>query len=137
AVEQHDLSGRGQMRDIALEVPLRLLSLARCRHGDDAADARVEVPHDPLDHAILSGRVAALEQHHETSAGGGDPLLDVDELGLQAQELLLVLLDAEFGGRVHRDSIIPSPLTPLPRAVAWSPTDLPRAGAAAGPSGAD
>ena len=43
AVEQHDLAGGGQMRDVALEVPLRALALAGRGDRDDAAGTRVEV----------------------------------------------------------------------------------------------
>ncbi len=45
--------------------------------------------------AVLAGGVASLEQHHQPPPARDDPLLQVHELGLQAQQLLLVLL----GGR--------------------------------------
>ena len=65
AVEQHDLAGRRQVRDVALEVPLRALALVRRRQRDDAADARIEALRDALDDAALAGRIAALEDHDD------------------------------------------------------------------------
>ena len=84
------------MGDVALEVPLRALALVGRGHRHDAAGARVQEGDDALDRAVLAGGVAPLEQHHEPLAAGDDPLLHVDELGLQAQELLLVLLGTEL-----------------------------------------
>ena len=40
AVEQHHLARRGQLRHVALEVPLRLLALGRRAQGHHATDAR-------------------------------------------------------------------------------------------------
>ena len=62
AVEQHDLAAGGQVRHVALEVPLRALALVRRRQRRDAADARVQALRDALDHAALAGGVAPLEQ---------------------------------------------------------------------------
>ncbi len=84
------------MLDVALEEPLRAFALAGRGHGDDAARARVQVVDDALDRAVLAGGVAALEQHHQPPPAGDDPLLQVHELGLQAQQLLLVLLLAQL-----------------------------------------
>jgi hypothetical protein len=64
AVEQHDLALGGQVLDVALEVPLAALDLARLFQRHDARAARVEVLHEALDRAALAGRVAALEKDH-------------------------------------------------------------------------
>ena len=105
AVEQGDLAGGRQVRDVALEVPLRQLALGGRRQGDDARDAGVQVLRDPLDRAALAGGVAALEDDHESGAGGADPLLHLDQFGLQAEQLELVerlvhALDLAAGGRL-------------------------------------
>ena len=68
AVEQDDLARRGQVGDVALEVPLGAFALGRRREGDDAADARAEALGDPLDDAALAGGVAPLEEHDAPSA---------------------------------------------------------------------
>src|SRR5215471_511353 len=59
-VEQHDLAACRQMRDVALEIPLRALALARRRKGYDAADAGIQPLRDTLDDAALARGVAAL-----------------------------------------------------------------------------
>src|SRR6185436_20728384 len=60
AVEQDHLSGRRQVRDVALEVPLAALALGRRAERDDPDDARVGLLGDALDRAALARRVAAL-----------------------------------------------------------------------------
>ena len=55
-VEQHDLPGRRQVRDVAVEVPLAALGLGRLGQRDHAGGARVEVLHEPLDRAALARR---------------------------------------------------------------------------------
>src|SRR6185437_3192604 len=88
AVEQHDLAASRQMRDIALEIPLRALALARRRERGDAADPRVEALGDALDHSALAGGVAALEDHDHLELVVLDPILQLDQLALQAKQLL-------------------------------------------------
>ena len=88
AVEQHHFAAGRQMRDVALEIPLRALALARRRQRGDAADARIEALRDALDDAALAGGVAPLEQHHDFELLVDDPVLQLDELALQPQQLL-------------------------------------------------
>src|ERR1700730_5248876 len=94
AVEQHDLTSRGQMRDVSLEVPLALLPLRRGPEGDHPGVAGIEPLHDPLDGAAFARRAAALEKHAEPQAFVDDPLLHLHELGLEAAEFGVV----ELGG---------------------------------------
>ena len=88
AVEQDDLAGRRQVRDVALEVPLRLLALGR-RAGSATTrhDARVRALGDALDDAALAGRVAALEDHDDLQALRLDVLLHDHELALELAQL--------------------------------------------------
>src|SRR5665648_773416 len=90
AVEQNHLAGGRQMFDIPLEVPLRLLAVARSGQGGDAHDARVQVFREALDGATLAGGVAALEDDRDPQALVLDPLLELDELDLQLVELRFV-----------------------------------------------
>ena len=46
AVEDHDLAGGGQVRDVALDVHLRALALGRRGQRDDAEDARADALDD-------------------------------------------------------------------------------------------
>ena len=88
AVEQHDLAAGRQMRDVALEVPLAALALGRRRQRHGAADARVETLRDPLDDAAFARRVPPLEDDDQLELVGDDPVLELDELALQPQQLL-------------------------------------------------
>ena len=102
AIEQHDLAGRRQVRHVALEVPLRALAVVGRGQRHHAADARVEPLRDALDGATLAGRVAALEQDDHLLPGGRHPVLQLDQLALQAEQLLEVFL-AVFPSRAdHR-----------------------------------
>ena len=90
AVEGHELARRGELRDIALEVPLAALRVGRLGQRHVAGRARVEILADDEDGAALAGRVAALEQRHQPLAARLQPGVQLDELGLQELELLLV-----------------------------------------------
>ena len=96
AVEEHDLAGRRQLGDVALEVPLCTLAFGRRGQGDDAGDAGVEVLRHSLDRAALAGGIAPLEHHDQALALGAHPLLDPDHLRLQPEQLAFVQL---FGMR--------------------------------------
>jgi len=80
------LAGGGQVRDIALEIPLRAFAIVRRRQRDDAADPRVQPLRDVLDRAALAGGVAPFEQDHHLLARGRDPVLQLDELALQPEQ---------------------------------------------------
>src|SRR5439155_6563955 len=90
AVEQNDLAALGKVGDVALEVPLGLLALVRRRQGGQAARPGAEVVADALDDAALAGGVAALEHDGHPLLLLPDPFLQLDELDLEAFELLLV-----------------------------------------------
>src|SRR5262249_47920744 len=92
AVEENDLAGGGEVGDVALEIPLAAFRLGGRGERDDPGLPRVQVLGDPLDRAALPGRVAALEEDGDPGAGDPHPLLELHELGLQAQQLLLVEL---------------------------------------------
>ena len=88
AVEDHDLAGGRQVREVALEVELRLLALGRRRQGDHPEDPRADPLGDALDHAALAGRVAALEDDHDPRPGRLHPGLQMRELDLEPGEFL-------------------------------------------------
>src|SRR5262245_15163370 len=85
AVEQHDLPAGWKVGHIALEVPLCALALVGRGQRGDAADARVEALGDALDHAALSRRVAALEDHDHLELLMLHPVLQLHELALQLE----------------------------------------------------
>ena len=87
-VKQHDFAARRQMRNVALEVPLAPLAFGRGGQRHSADDARVEALHDPFDRPALPRRISSLENDDELELLGLDPVLELDELALQTQELL-------------------------------------------------
>src|SRR5271166_6304293 len=91
-VEDDDFPSRGQMLNVALRVDLRLLPLRRCRQGHQPEDTRAHALHDAFDDATLAGSVAALENDDDARSSLLHPLLKLDELDLQLEQLSLVLL---------------------------------------------
>ena len=108
-VEQDHLARGGQVRHVALEVPLGLLALGGRGQGDDPADARAQVLGDALDHAALAGRVPSLEDDHDLEPFVLDPLQHLHKLDLEPEQLRLVALVPDllrprrrFGAAVSR-----------------------------------
>src|SRR5919106_1554211 len=95
AVEQNHLAGSRQLLDVALEVPLSPLTVARRAEGDDAHDPGVGGFGDARDHAALAGRVTTLEDHDDAQSLVPDPLLELDQFDLQPSEFGLVDLPLE------------------------------------------
>src|SRR5262245_15107872 len=102
AVEEDHLAACGQVGDVALKVPLGTLALVRRGQRRHAADARVEALRDPLDDSSLARGIAPLEDHHELELLVDDPVLELHELSLQAEELAEVELpiDRRLPGRL-------------------------------------
>ena len=91
-VEQDDLAGRGEVGDVALEVPLRALGVVRLGERGDPRLAGVQVLGEPSNRPALAGRVAAFEHDHDPLALLHHPLLQLHQLYLQVVQLALVLL---------------------------------------------
>ena len=89
-VEQHDFTARRQIRHKALEIPLRLLTLRRRRQRSRPAHAGVEPLGDPLDRTAFASRIPALKQHNDLFLVVDDPVLQLDQLCLQRQQLMQV-----------------------------------------------
>jgi hypothetical protein len=66
AIENHDLTGRRQVPHVSLPVHLGFFALGRRRQSDHAEDPRAHAFGDRLDHAALTGAIAAF-----VAAGGG------------------------------------------------------------------
>ena len=101
AVKENDLAARRQVGDIALEIPLRALAVVGRGQGGHAAHARVQALGDALDHAALAGRIAALEEDDHLFPVVLHPVLQLDQLALQAQQLAEVGLAAHGVGTVQ------------------------------------
>src|SRR5215468_7537157 len=79
---------------VALEIPLSLFALGRGGERDDAADAWVQPLHDALDHSAFACGIAPsedYEDYNDLCLGVLDPVLQLDELGLQRKKMLEVL----------------------------------------------
>ncbi len=92
AVEDHDLAGSRQVRQVSLRIHLRFLALGRRRQRNHPEHARAHALGDRLDGAALAGAVAALEDDADLEALVLDPLLQLDQLDVKLPELPVVLL---------------------------------------------
>ena len=88
AVEDDDLAGRRQVRQVALHVHLSLLAVGGRGQRNRPEDPRADALGDGLDRAALAGAVAALEDDADLQALVLDPLLQLDQLAVQLRELL-------------------------------------------------
>ena len=95
-VEEDDFAGRRQVRDVPLEVPLRLFPFCRLGQCGHAADAGIEPRGDAGDGAALAGRVAPFEDDHHFLALVDHPFLELGQFDLQAGQFRLVGLAAQF-----------------------------------------
>jgi hypothetical protein len=80
------------VRDVALDVNLRLLTIGGSGQGNVAVDAWARTGSNSADHAALARRVAALKDHDDTSMLGSDPSLQADKLHLELRKFLLKFL---------------------------------------------
>ncbi|GAA2861901.1 hypothetical protein GCM10010523_22860 [Paenarthrobacter ilicis] len=92
AVEHDDLAGGGKVLDVALEIPLALLAVRGLGKRDCPGVARVKVFVEALDGAALAGRVPAFEDDHVLEAEVLSPVLEFQQLDLQAVLLDLILV---------------------------------------------
>ena len=84
------------MRDIALSVHLRLFSLGRRGQRNHPENARAYSLGHRLDCAALTGAIAPFEEDAHLQALVHHPLLELDELDMQACELPLVFVPLQF-----------------------------------------
>src|SRR5690606_22226728 len=89
-VEHDDLAGSRQVLDVALEVPLPLLDVRGLVERHDASGTRVEVLREPLDRPALARGIATLEHDDVLAPRVLTPVLELEELDLQAVLLQLV-----------------------------------------------
>jgi hypothetical protein len=75
---------------------LCLLPLGRRRESGHAKDTRADALHDALDNAAFAGSVSSFEKNDNARVGRLDPLLKLDELNLQLENLGLVLFLADL-----------------------------------------
>jgi hypothetical protein len=75
-----------------MEVPLAALSVGRPGQRHHPRGPRVEVLHEALDRAALTGRVTILEQDHVLGAGFLCPVLKLQQLDLERVLLPFVLI---------------------------------------------
>jgi hypothetical protein len=99
-VEDHDLAGRREVRQVALDIHLGLLAVGRLRKRDDPEHARAHPLGDPFDDPALPGGVTAFEHDADLEPLAHDPLLEPNQLALEASQLLAVALAAELLDRL-------------------------------------
>ena len=95
AIEEDHFAGRGQVSDVALEIPLAALTVTGLGERRNVNHPRIGPLGDAANHPALAGGVPALEQYDDSEALLNDPVLQAHKLDLQAGKLLLVLGLAE------------------------------------------
>jgi hypothetical protein len=86
AVEQHDFARSGQMRGVALKIPLAAFALVGRGQRDDPADPRVEPLRDPLDRAALACGIAPLEDDDDLQPLVLNPILQPYQFMLKPEQ---------------------------------------------------
>ncbi|OIQ67042.1 hypothetical protein GALL_513850 [mine drainage metagenome] len=98
AVEQHALAARGQVGDVALEIPLGFFAIRRRGQRHGAHHAGVEALRDAFDYAALARAVTPLEDHHDLFVVMLHPILQLDKFGLQADQRVKVAVAVDGVG---------------------------------------
>ena len=83
------------MRQVSLNIYLRLLAFRRGGHGNDAENARADSFGHGLDDTTFAGAISSLEDNANLLALVLHPFLKLDELNVQLAQLLLVFLALE------------------------------------------
>ena len=105
-IEERDLTARGELFDVPLEVPLSALGLVGDGKGNVASGARVHVLAHALDRAALAGRVAPLEEQEHTLAARRGPLLHLHQFDLEREQAGRVVAATDLLGR-RKDGVTP------------------------------
>jgi len=87
------------MRQISLNIHLRFLALGRGGQRDNAEHPRADSLGNRLDRASLAGAVAPLEHDADLQSLVLDPLLQLDQLDVQVEQLALVVFRLELLAR--------------------------------------
>jgi hypothetical protein len=94
-VEQDDLPGRGQVRNVTLEIPLPPLALGGDIEGDYPRCPGIQMRHEALDSTALTSSVPALEDNDKAAPRILHPILQLEQLDLKQPFLVIVLLTAQ------------------------------------------
>ena len=97
AVEDHDLSACGQVREVSLEIHLRLLTLSRRGKGHHPEYARADPGGDGFDGSAFASSVPALKDDADFLPLVPDPLLKLDQFHMQLAQMLFIGPELELG----------------------------------------
>ena len=81
AVKEHDLAGRRQVGDVALEIPLGFFAVGGRRQSGHAANPGIQVLGDPLDDAALAGGIPAFADDDHPVPGLNHPVTAAIQAG--------------------------------------------------------
>jgi hypothetical protein len=96
AIKKYNFTSSGQMLDVALHVVLVFFPVIGSREGHNPEHPRADFLCQSADHASFTGRVTALEDHHDLRTGLPDPILQVTKLDLQISQLLQIKVLVQF-----------------------------------------
>src|SRR5215831_1268583 len=83
AVEDRDFSPSRQVRQVSLDIHLRLLALGRSRKCNNAEYARANPGGDSLDRTALASAIPSLENDADLLTLSSNPFLKLDKLHVQ------------------------------------------------------
>ena len=99
AVEENDLARRREVGDIALEIPLRPLTAVRGRQRSHSANAGIHALRNAFDDSTFACGIAAFEYDDDLFPCFYDPVLELHQLTLEAEEFAEIgLAERVVGG---------------------------------------
>ena len=95
-IKDDDLARRRQMRQVALDIHLAFLAVARGWQCHNAEYTRADPFGNRLDRAPLAGGVAAFKDNDNLLAGVHDPFLQLDQFDMHFLQFSVVHLAAQL-----------------------------------------
>ena len=94
-IEHGDFSGRWQMRNVALEVPLGHFGIVGFRQRDMVTTARIQMLAEALDRSTLARRITTFKQDHHALSNSLDVTLRLEQFDLEQFQILLIVFRAD------------------------------------------
>ncbi len=103
SIQDDDLAGSGQLRDVALEVPAGEFAVGRLPERHDSRVSWAPVRDDVLDDVVLASSIPSFDEQQHLLATCDHMALKLDEFDLQQAHLGLVLAIGDRPANRPRD----------------------------------